>query len=82
MTFSERLIALRKKRNLTQNDLAKILNTSQSTISAYESGKTLVLTAFVYSLAHEFNMSVDKLCARAKEEDIESSVEVPITVKA
>ena len=57
---------LRKKYRLTQGDLAKILNTSQSTISAYESGKTLVLTAFIYSLASQFNLSVDKLCGRNK----------------
>ena len=58
---------LRKRHKLTQKDLAEILNTSQSTISAYENGKTLVLTAFVYSLACQFNLSIDKLCGRSKE---------------
>lgn len=57
---------LRNKNDLTQYDLAKILNTSQSTISAYENGKTLVLTAFIFSLAKEFNLSVDKLCGLEK----------------
>ncbi len=57
---------LRKKYNLTQRDFASFLNTSQSTVSAYESGKTLVLTAFLYSLAKEFNSSVDKLCGLEK----------------
>ena len=71
---------LRKRHKLTQNDLAKILNTSQSTISAYESGKTLVLTAFIYSLAHEFNMSIDKLCAIEKENEEDVEV-VPVTLK-
>ena len=59
--------SIRKKNKLTQNDLAKILNTSQSTISAYENGKTLVLTIFTYSLAKQFNVSIDKLCDRTKE---------------
>ena len=49
-----------------QRDFAKLLNTSQSTICAYENGKTLVLTAFIYSLAHEFNDSVDRLCGLEK----------------
>ena len=57
---------LRKRNRLTQKDLARILNTSQSTISAYESGKTLVLTVFIYSLASQFNLSVDILCSRNK----------------
>ena len=57
---------LRNKNDLTQYDLAKILNTSQSTISAYENGKTLVLTAFIFSLAKEFNLSIDKLCGLEK----------------
>ena len=57
---------LRKKNNLTQFDLAKTLNTSQSTISAYENGKSIVLTVFIYSLAQQFNTSIDKLCGLEK----------------
>ncbi len=60
---------IRKKYKLTQNDLAHILNTSQSTISAYENGKTLVLTAFVYSVSKEFKISMDELCDRSKEKE-------------
>lgn len=59
--------SIRKKKKLTQKDLAEIFNTSQSTISAYENGKTLVLTVFMFSLACQFNLSVDKLCDRTKE---------------
>ena len=55
---------IRKKYNLTQNDLAILLNTSQSTISGYESGKTLVLTAFIYELATKLNLSVDEICGK------------------
>lgn len=59
--------SIRKKNKLTQADLAKLLNTSQSTISAYESGKTLVLTIFVYSLSKQFNIPIDKICDRIEE---------------
>ena len=61
---------LRKKNKLTQKELASILNTSQSTICAYESGKTLLLTAFAYNIAKEFNISIDKLCDRVKEKKV------------
>ena len=64
--FGKNIKDLRKKYKLTQRDFATFLNTSQSTICAYESGKTLVLTAFLYSLAKEFNVSVDKLCGLEK----------------
>ena len=66
ITIGNNIKLLRKKNHLTQSDLAKILNTSQSTISAYENGKTLVLTVFIYSLATQFNLSVDMLCGRNK----------------
>lgn len=58
---------VRKKYQLTQKELAKAINTSQSTISSYEKGKTLVLTVFIYNLALNFNLSVDKICDRNKE---------------
>ena len=55
---------LRKERNLTQTDLAQLLNTSQSTISAYESGKTTLLTAFALEIVKEYKISLDWLCGR------------------
>ena len=59
---------IRLKNNLSQKDLAKLFNTSQSTISAYENGHTLVLTIFLYELACKFNLSMDDLCHLQKEE--------------
>lgn len=43
-----RLKIFRKEKNITQEELASTLNTTHSTISAYESGKTTILTAFAY----------------------------------
>lgn len=57
---------IRKSNNLTQKELAEILNTSQSTISAYESGKTIILTAFALELVKRYNISLDWLCGRTK----------------
>lgn len=45
-------------------DLAKSLNTTQSTIWAYETGRTLILTAFAYQICVKYNVSMDWLCGR------------------
>lgn len=60
-----KLKKIRLKNKLTQDELAKILNTSQSNISSYESGKTLILTAFIYNFAIHFNISLDYLTSRS-----------------
>lgn len=64
--IGKRLKQLRTKNNLTLRDLAEILNTSSSTISAYETGKTLILTIFSYELAVKFNISLDWICGKTK----------------
>ena len=48
--IGNRLLKLRKKFHLTQLQMANMLNTSQSTISAYENGETLILTTFAYQI--------------------------------
>lgn len=60
----ERLKEFRVKNELTQEALAKFLNTSHSTISAYENGKTLILTDFAYHICSKYNISMDWLCGR------------------
>ena len=54
----------RHDNNITQVELAKILNTTHSTLSAYESGKTLILTAFAYQICKTYKISLDWLCGR------------------
>ena len=51
-------------KNITQEELASTLNTTHSTISAYESGKTTILTAFAYDICKRYNIYMDYLCAR------------------
>ena len=51
---------------ITQEELASTLNTTHSTISAYESGKTTILTAFAYEICKRYNISMDYLCGRVK----------------
>ncbi len=62
--IGKRLKEVRKKNNLTQEKLAKELNTTHSTISAYESGKTTIITTFAYQICKNYNVSMDWLCGR------------------
>lgn len=63
-TIGKQIKTLRTDEKITQEDLAKLLNTSQSTISAYENGKTIILTAFALQLVKDYNVSLDWLCGR------------------
>ena len=63
-TLSHRLKESRKKENKTQEKIAKLLNTTHSTWSAYENNKVLIPTIFIYTFAKEHNCSVDWLCGR------------------
>ena len=63
-TIGNNLRKLRNDKGLKQIDLANVLNTSQSTISAYESGKTILLTAFALEIVKKYKISLDELCGR------------------
>ena len=65
--IGKNLRRLRKEFNLTQEDLADVLNTSHSTISAYESGKTTLLTAFAFQICTKYRISLDWLCGKSSE---------------
>ena len=56
-----RLRYIRHKFGITQETLANQLHTTHSTISAYESGKTLILTGFAYEIAIKYKLSLDWL---------------------
>lgn len=55
---------LRIKNNLTQEQLAKTLNTDHALISYYENGLRLINTSFLYSIATNFNCSIDELISK------------------
>ena len=54
----------RIKYKLTQKDLANYLNTTQSVISSYERGNTLILTPFAAQICFNYKISLDALCNR------------------
>ena len=54
----------RKDNKIVLTKLANLLNTSHSTLSAYENGKTLILTSFLYIICKEYNISADYLLGK------------------
>lgn len=52
---------LRKDRNLTQQQIAAVLNVSQTTYSRYESGALDIPSAALITLARFYGTSVDYL---------------------
>lgn len=66
-TIGKRIKTFRKQNYLTQEKLAEELHTSHSTISSYEHGKTMILTAFAYDICTKFSLSFDYLIGRTEE---------------
>lgn len=57
-----KLKELRVLKNLSQAQMAQILNTSQNTISNYEKGNTDPSIAVLKQIAKYFDVSLDYLC--------------------
>ena len=55
---------LRKMHNLVQKDIFISLNTTSSTYSAYETGKVLIKTDFLYAIAKKYHVSIDELLGK------------------
>ena len=62
--ISARTRELRMDMKYTLRDIAKILNTTSSTWSAYETGKTLILSSFLIKICQISKISVDWLLGR------------------
>lgn len=62
--IGENIKKIRLDNDITQKELATMLHTTQSVISAYEAGKTLILTAFAIEICLKYHESLDKLCDR------------------
>lgn len=61
---------IRKKLGLNQSQIAKILNTTQHTISNYEKGKTQPSIEDIIKLSEYFKISSDELLGISKIKDI------------
>lgn len=63
--FGNRINALRKAKNLTQNDLATVLGVTKTQISDLENGKTATTLEKCFALADYFDVSLDYLVGRS-----------------
>lgn len=61
-----RLKDLREDRDLTQSDLARVLNCSQVCYSYYELGRRDIPTAALHKLADFYRTSIDYLLCRTR----------------
>ena len=64
--LASRLKEIRLKEEKTHIEIAKLLNTTHSTWSAYENGKVIIPTIFIFTFAKEYKCSVDWLCGKIK----------------
>lgn len=65
--LSKRLKELRVENKLTQEKIAKMLNTSRSTWTGYEYGKYQIPTLLLYDLAKRYHYSMDYLLGKIDE---------------
>ena len=71
--MNEKLSELRKKNNLTQEELAEKLNVSRQTISKWELGETSPNINQAHEIAKLFGISLDELLEEKKENKIRIS---------
>ena len=68
--YGNRLKELRKQRGYSQEELAKILNTSRSRIGMYEQGRRQPDLEMQEAIADTFNVSIDYLFERENNSDL------------
>lgn len=68
--LNERLRAARKAKNLTQEDLARKVNTKKTTISNYETGYSSPSNEMLNDLANVLEVSTDYLLGRLERPDL------------
>ena len=66
--IAQNLRQIRKLNNMTQEEVAKKINTSQANYAHYENSVYLIPTAFLYNLTEIYKpFSIDKLLGRKKQ---------------
>lgn len=69
----KRLRALREEKNITQEELGKILGTSHVTIGRYENGERIPKLDILIDLANYFEASLDYLLFRSDKKEVSSN---------
>lgn len=66
MNFEARLKQLRKEKDITQEQLAKVLNYGRTAIAGYETGRNEPSIQDLNKLSSYFNVSVDYLLGKSE----------------
>lgn len=66
MEFNEKLVQLRKSRNMTQDELAEALYVSRAAVSKWESGRGLPSIDSLKDISRFFSVSIDELLSGEK----------------
>ncbi len=73
MSFGNNLKKIRQENNLTQEELAKKINTSRSNIANYENDKNMPSIDILNKLSETFNCSTDYLLGKSDIKNPENS---------
>lgn len=76
MDFSEKLLTLRKSKDLTQEQLAEQLNVSRQSISKWESGQALPELDKIIALSDIFNVTTDYLLKPSEIDELSVKTEM------
>ncbi|APM40518.1 helix-turn-helix domain-containing protein [Clostridium kluyveri] len=80
-TFNQRMKELRAEKNITLEELAKVLNTTKSTLSRYENNLRTPNADFINQLAKYFNVSLDYLLGNTDKKEPEINIPKEYTDK-
>ena len=82
MSFGENLRNVRKKKNITQEDLAEILGVSRQAISKWESDNGYPETEKLLVISEVLNISIDSLLHGGSTLDVKQEIAEVESVKA
>ena len=80
MTAGDNIRKVRKKRGLTQKELAKLLNVSEPMVSQYESKETLKLET-IKKVANALNISYFELLDMCKSSETSNNQKITLDVE-
>jgi transcriptional regulator with XRE-family HTH domain len=72
MNFGQKLLSLRKKKGLSQDELGGQLNVSRQTVSKWELGETTPEMDKLITISDFFNISLDELVKGTATSDVNS----------
>lgn len=76
MEFAEKLIALRRSRELTQEQLAEQLNVSRQSVSKWETGQVIPEAGKLIELSRVFDVTMDYLLKPSEFDELSVKTEI------